>query len=92
MGRRTARTDYDLPQVRREHFAAPSLDPEQGREALRIGRQLQESATTLDPQHARAHAARLRRRRVTRLSILVFVLEAAAAVAVFGDQLHWWPH
>jgi len=91
MGRRTARTDYDLPRVHREHHAAPSLSEDQGREALRLGRQLQDSAAQLDPQHARAHAARQRRRRVIRLSLLVFVLEIGAAVAVVGDGLHWWP-
>jgi hypothetical protein len=91
MGRRTGRIDYDLPRVHRDHFAAPGLGEEQGREALRLGRQLQESAVGLDAQHARDHADRLRRRRVIRLSALVFALEICAGVAVVGNALQWWP-
>ena len=91
MGRRTLRTDYDLPRVTRDHHAAPRLADERGFEALRIGRELQQSAITLGPQHARAYTAALRRRRVIRLSLLVFALEAVAGVAVIGQALEWWP-
>jgi hypothetical protein len=92
MGRRTLRTDYDLPPVPREHHAFPGLADEQGREALRVGLELQHSAVNLDPQHARAYADALRRRRVIRLSALVFALEAAALLAVsIGQAMNWWP-
>lgn len=77
--------------VHRDHHAAPSLREEQGREALRFGRDLQDFAATLGPQHARAHADALRRKRVIRLSLLVFVLEIEASIAVVGQALGWWP-
>jgi hypothetical protein len=91
MGRRTLRTDYDLPQVSRDHYAAPRLTEGQGLEVLRAGRQLQEAAVLLDPQHARAHSGALRRRRVVRLAVVVFALEIAASIAVIGQALEWWP-
>ena len=92
MDRRTLRTDYDLPPVPRDHHAFPVLADEQGLEALRVGRELQHSAVNLDPQHARAYSDALRRRRVIRLSALVFALEAAAIVAVsIAQALNWWP-
>ena len=92
MSRVSARIDYGpLPVVHRDHFAAPSLGDEQGREALRFGRALQDSAATLGPEHARAHAGALRRKHVIRLSLLVFVLEIEAGIAVIGQPLGWWP-
>src|SRR6188472_3845625 len=95
MGRRTLRTlrvDYgELPVVQRDHYAAPHLADEQAFEALRGALHLQECASRLDPQHAREHNTALRRRRVIRLAVLVFVLEIEAAVAVFGDALGWFP-
>jgi hypothetical protein len=92
MGRRTLRTAHDLPQVHRDHHVLPGLADERGYEALRVGLELQHSAVNLDPQHARAYSDALRRRRVIRLSALVFALEAAAMVAVsIGQALNWWP-
>ena len=91
MGRRTSRIDYGpLPVVQRSHYAAPTLAEGQGQEALRLGRALQESAATLGPQHARAHADALRRRRVTRLALLVLALDVEAGIAVVGQALGWW--
>ena len=91
MGRRTARIDYELPVVHRDHHAAPSLGDEKGRDALRFGRDLRQSAVTLAPQHARAYADARRRKRVIRLSLLVLALEIEASIAVAGHALGWWP-
>jgi hypothetical protein len=91
MGRRTLRTAHDLPHVHRDHHVLPGLADERGYEALRVGLELQAAAVTLDPQHARAYSGALRRRRVIRLAVLVFALEAAAIVAVIGQALNWWP-
>lgn len=79
--------------IQRAHHAAPTLSGEQGRETLRIVRTLQETALKLDPQHARAHADTLRRKRVVRLSLLVYALETEteAGVAIVGHALSWWP-
>jgi hypothetical protein len=92
MDHRTLRTAYDLPPVPRDHHAFPGLADEQGFEALRVGLELQHCAVNLGPQHARAYSDALRRRRVIRLSALVFALDAAAIIAVsIGQALNWWP-
>jgi hypothetical protein len=92
MGRRTLRIDYgELPVVQRDHYAAPHLVDDQVSTALRDVLQLQQSASRLEPQHARAHTDALRRRRVIRLSLVTFGLELAAGIAVVGHVLGWWP-
>jgi hypothetical protein len=91
MGRRT-RINYDeLPVVHRDHYAAPHLADDQAFEALRGALHLQESATRLEPQHARAYTDGLRRRRVIKLAAVTFTLEIVACVAVVGNALDWWP-
>jgi hypothetical protein len=97
VGRRTARVEQGLPVARelpvvpRDHHVAPHLTDEQGREALRVALRLQEFAVTLDPLQAHTQAVARRRTRVVRLAVVAFALEVAAAVAVFGQGLPWWP-
>lgn len=85
------RRQLDLPVVLRDHHAGPRLADELGREALRLGFELQAAATVLVPEQAR-DLRRRRRRRVVRLAVVVYALEAVAGVAAAGPALGWWPN